>query len=97
MNEKEIPNEKATVSELFAKEILINVNELRNKELQKALNLLGELDNDKKKIVEELTKTITESIISTPFNNIEKEKGLEKNNLFEAASKIFDCEKKIMK
>ena len=97
MNEKEIPNEKATVSELFAKEILRNVNELRNKELQKALNLLGELDNDKKKIVEELTKTITESIISTPFNNIEKETGLEKNNLFEAASKIFDYEKKIMK
>ena len=49
---------KRLEAEPIVKDVFKNIDNLRNKELQKALNMLGDLDDDKKKIVDELTKAI---------------------------------------
>lgn len=55
------------VSEVFA-----SVDALRKKELEKALQKLGETDKEKIKIIDELTKTVVESIVSIPTKNTKK-------------------------
>ncbi len=55
------------VSEVFA-----SVDALRKKELEKALQKLGETDEEKIKIIDELTKTVVESIVSIPTKNSKK-------------------------
>ncbi len=95
---QELPVVEASMKRLEAepivKDVFKNIDNLRNKELQKALNMLGELDDDKKKIVDELTKAIVESIVSTPMNNLRKETEQGNDDLLEAVSKLFDYKKK---
>jgi len=95
---EELPVVEASMKRLEAepivKDVFKNIDNLRNKELQKALNMLGDLDDDKKKIVDELTKAIVESIVSTPMNNLRKETEQGNDNLLEAVSKLFDYKKK---
>jgi len=95
---EELPVVEASMKRLEAepivKDVFKNIDNLRNKELQKALNMLGDLDDDKKKIVDELTKAIVESIVSTPMNNLRKETEQGNNDLLEAVSKLFDYKKK---
>ena len=85
---------KRVEAEPIVKDVFKNIDNLRNKELQKALNMLGDLDDDKKKIVDELTKAIVESIVSTPMNNLRKETEQGNDDLLEAVSKLFDYKKK---
>jgi len=40
--------------------------------LEKALEKLGETDENKIKIIEELTKNVVEKIVSVPVNNSKK-------------------------
>jgi glutamyl-tRNA reductase len=67
---KEVPVIEATMNKVGAEpivsDVLENVDAIRKKELEKALEMLGETDENKIKIIEELTKTVVESIISTP-------------------------------
>ena len=67
---KEVPVIEATLKKVGAEpivsDVLENVDAIRKKELEKALEMLGETDENKIKIIEELTKTVVESIISTP-------------------------------
>jgi len=95
---EELPVVEASMKRLEAepivKDVFKNIDNLRNKELQKALNMLGDLDDDKKKIVDELTKAIVESIVSTPMNNLRKETEQGSDDLLEAVSKLFDYKKK---
>ena len=95
---EELPVVEASMKRLEAepivKDVFKNIDDLRDKELQKALNMLGDLDDDKKKIVDELTKAIVESIVSTPMNNLRKETEQGNNDLLEAVSKLFDYQKK---
>ena len=95
---QELPVVEASMKRLEAepivKDVFKNIDNLRNKELQKALNMLGELDDDKKKIVDELTKAIVEIIVSTPMNNLRKETEQGNDDLLEAVSKLFDYKKK---
>jgi len=67
---KEVPVIEATMNRIDAEpivgDVLANVDEIRKKELEKALEMLGETDESKIKIIEELTKTVAKSIISTP-------------------------------
>ena len=42
------------------------------KELKKALAQLGETDENKIKIIDDLTKAIAEGLVSTPVNNSKK-------------------------
>ena len=56
--------------EPIVSDVLANVDEIRKKELEKALEMLGETDENKIKIIEELTKTVVESIVSSPTKKV---------------------------
>jgi len=97
-----IINEEVTVleasmkrleAEPLVKEVFKNIEHLREKELQKALQMLGEKDEEKIKIIDELTKAVVESIVSTPMNNIRKASEQGKPDVVELASKLFDYKK----
>ena len=80
-------------AEPLVKEVFKNIESLREKELQKALQMLNEEDERKIKIIDELTKAVVESIVSTPMNNIRKASEQGKPDLVELASKLFDYKK----
>jgi glutamyl-tRNA reductase len=80
-------------AEPLVKDVFKNIDSLRQKELQKALSMLDEKDEKKIKIIEELTKAVVESIVSTPMNNIRKASEQGKPDLLEVASKLFDYNK----
>ena len=97
-----IINEEVTVleasmkrleAEPLVKEVFKNIEYLREKELQKALHMLGEKDEEKIRIIDELTKAVVESIVSTPMNNIRKASEQGKPDVVELASKLFDYKK----
>jgi len=55
--------------------------------------MLGEKDEKKIKIIEELTKAVVESIVTTPMNNIRKASEQGQPDVIELASKLFDYKK----
>lgn len=95
---EELPIVEAKMNSLDAepivKEVFKNIDSLRMKELQKALQMLGETDEKRVKIIEELSKAIVESIVSAPMNNLRKASEKGNPDLLEAASKLFDYNKK---
>ena len=80
-------------AEPLVKDVFKNIDSLREKELQKALQMLNEKDEKKIKIIEELTKAVVESIVSTPMNNIRKASEQGMPDIIEIASKLFDYKK----
>ncbi|MFQ5782630.1 MAG: glutamyl-tRNA reductase [Nitrosopumilus sp.] len=80
-------------AEPLVKDVFKNIDSLRTKELQKALQMLDEKDEKKIKIIDELTKAVVESIVSTPMNNIRKASEQGKPDVVELASKLFDYKK----
>jgi len=80
--------------EPVVKEIFKDIDVRRAKELQKALQMLGEKDADKIKIIDELTKAIVEGIISEPMNNLRRASEQSDDELLRAAAKLFDYKKK---
>lgn len=82
-------------AEPLVKDVFKNIDFLREKELQKALQMLNEKDKKKIKIIEELTKAIVEGIVSTPMNNIRKASEQGKPDIIELAGKLFDYKKQV--
>ena len=80
-------------AEPLVTDVFKNIENLREKELQKALQMLDEKDEKKIKIIEELTKAVVESIVSTPMNNIRKASEQGKPDVIELAGKLFDYKK----
>ncbi len=80
-------------AEPLVKDVFKNIDSLRQKELDKALSMLDEKDEKRIKIIEELTKAVVESIVSTPMNNIRKASEQGKPDLLEVASELFDYNK----
>ena len=80
-------------AEPLVTDVFKNIENLREKELQKALNMLDEKDEKKIKIIDELTKAVVESIVSTPMNNIRKASEMGNPDVVELASKLFDYKK----
>ncbi len=80
--------------EPVVKEIFKDIDVRRSKELEKALRMLGETDESKVKIIDDLTKAIVEGIISTPMNNLRKASEQSNDDLLKAATKLFDYKKK---
>ena len=76
MISKEVPIIEATMNRLepepLVKDVFASVDSLRRQELEKALRILGETDEKKIKIIDELTKAVVESIVSTPVNSSKK-------------------------
>lgn len=74
--EKEVPVIEATMKRVNAEpivsDVLATVDTIRKKELDKALEELGETDENKIKVIEELTKTLAQSIVSAPKKVEEK-------------------------
>ncbi len=95
---EELPIVEASMKRLDAepivKNVFKNIDSLRVKELQKALHMLGETDEKRVKIIDELSKAIVESIVSTPMNNLRKASEDGNPDLLKAASKLFDYNKK---
>lgn len=63
---------KQLTPEPLVKDVFASVDTLRKKELEKALQMLGETDEKKIKIIDELTKAVVESIVSVPVSNSKK-------------------------
>ena len=95
---EELPVLEAAMNRLDAepivKDVFKNIDSLRVKELKKALQMLDEKDENKIKIIEELTKAVVESIVSQPMNNLRKASEEGNPEILDAASKIFDYKKK---
>ena len=81
-------------AEPLVKDVFTNADSMRIKELQKALQMLGETDEKRIKIIDELTKAVVESIVSTPMNNLRKASEQGNPDLLETASKLFNYKKK---
>ena len=73
---KEVPVIEATMKRVNAEpivsDVLETVDTIRKQELEKALEQLGDMDENKKKIIEELTKSVAQSIVSVPKKTEEK-------------------------
>ncbi|MGB1690318.1 MAG: glutamyl-tRNA reductase [Nitrosopumilus sp.] len=80
-------------AEPLVTDVFKNIENLREKELQKALQMLDEKDEKKIKIIEELTKAVVESIVSTPMNNIRKASEQGQPDVLELATRLFDYKK----
>jgi glutamyl-tRNA reductase len=95
---EELPVLEAAMNRLDAepivKDVFKNIDSLRVKELKKALQMLDEKDENKIKIIEELTKAVVESIVSQPMNNLRKASEEGNPQILDAASKLFDYKKK---
>lgn len=90
----EVPVMEATMNRMDAepivKDVFKNIDSLRQKELKKALQMLGESDEAKVKIIEDLTKAVVEIIVSAPMNNLRKASEQGNPEIIDAASKLFD-------
>ena len=84
---------KRLEAEPLVKDVFKNIESLREKELQKALQMLDEKDEKRIKIIDELTKAVVESIVSTPMNNIRKASEQGNPEVVDLASKLFDYKK----
>ena len=82
-------------AEPFVKDVFKNIDELRERELAKALQMLNEQDCKKIRIIEDLTKAIVESIVSTPMNNVRQASEHGKSDVVELATSLFDYKKQI--
>lgn len=67
---KEVPIIEATMNRIHAepivKDAFAKVDEFRERHLQKALKELGNMDEEKIKVIEEMTKSIVDSIVTIP-------------------------------
>ena len=95
---EEVPIIEATMKRLDAeplvKDVFTNADFMRIKELQKALQMLGETDEKRIKIIDDLTKAVVESIVSAPMNNLRKASEQGNPELLEIAQKLFNYQKK---
>src|SRR6185503_20209976 len=92
---------KETLKRKSSEPVIITIfkdaDSIREKELKKALTLIGDKINDKEmKIFEQFSYALVEGILSTPMNNLRKEfsQNNENNNeLINLALKLFNYEK----
>ena len=95
---EELPVVEAVMKRLEAepivKEVFKEVDHVRQKELQKALQMLKETDKEKIKIINDLTKAVVEGIISAPMNNLRKASEQGDSEALRAANKLFNYKKK---
>ena len=90
----ELPVVEAAMKRLEAEPIVTNVfkeiDQVRVKELKKALQMLGEKDEDKIRIIDQLTQAIVEDIMSIPMNNLRKASEQGDSEILKTVVKLFD-------
>jgi len=91
---EELPVVEAVMKRLevepIVKGVFKDIDTVRVKELRKALQMLGENDEEKIRIIEQLTLAIVEGIISTPMNNLRKASEQGDSELLKTVTKLFD-------
>lgn len=91
---EELPVVEAVMKRLEVEPVVKNVfkdiDMVRVKELKKALQMLGETDEEKIRIIDQLTQAIVEGIISTPMNNLRRASEQGDPELLKTVSKLFD-------
>lgn len=91
---EEMPAIESAMNRLDAEPIVEGAfkraDEVRARELRKALQMLGEDDADRVRIIDGLTRAVVEGIMSGPMNNLRRasEEG-DAEGVIEAASKLF--------
>jgi len=95
---EELPVVEAVMKRLevepVVKSVFKDIDILRIKELKKALQMLGETDEQKIRIIDQLTQAVVEGIISTPMNNLRKASEQGDSELLKMFSKLFDYKTK---
>ena len=76
--------------EPVVKNVFKDIDQVRIKELKKALQMLGETDEQKIRIIDQLTQAIVEGIISIPMNNLRRATEQGDSELLKTVSKLFD-------
>ena len=91
---EELPVVEAVMKRLEVEPVVKNVfkdiDTVRVKELKKALQMLGETDKEKIRVIDQLTQAIVEGIISTPMNNLRRASEQGNSELLKTVSKLFD-------
>lgn len=91
---EELPVVEAVMKRLevepVVKGVFKDIDTVRVKELKKALQMLGETNEEKIRIIDQLTQAIVEGIISTPMNNLRKASEQGDPELLKTVSKLFD-------
>ena len=94
---EELPVVEAVMKRLevepVVKSVFKDIDMVRVKELKKALQMLGETDEEKVRIIDQLTQAIVEGIISTPMNNLRRASEQGDAELLKTVSKLFDYKK----
>ena len=85
---------KRLEAEPIVKDVFKNMDEIRIKELEKAMTMLCDIDPDKKRIIDDLTKSVVENIASVPMNNLRKETEQGNTELIDTVGKLFNYKKK---
>ena len=91
---EEVPALEASMHRLEA-EPLVNetfrsMGHICDRELSRAIQMLGDTDERTKRIMTDMSKAILEGVASTPMNNIRRASEHGDKKVMEAASKIFD-------
>ncbi len=96
---EEIPVVEAAMKRLEVEPIVTNVfkeiDQARIKELKKALSMLGEKDEQKIRIIDQLTQAIVEDIMSIPMNNLRKASEEGDSEILKTVTKLFDYKTKV--
>ena len=91
---EELPVVEAVMKRLevepVVKSVFKDIDMVRVKELKKALQMLGETDEEKIRVIDQLTQAIVEGIISTPMNNLRRASEQGDTELLKTVSKLFD-------
>lgn len=77
-------------AEPLVKKIFKDADMLRERELHKALKMLGEDDMSRVKIIDDLTRAVVEGIMSLPMNNLRRACESGQTDIVETANKLFD-------
>ena len=90
----ELPVVEAAMKRLEVEPIVTNVfkeiDQVRVKELKKALQMLGEKDEQKIRIIDQLTQAIVEDIMSIPMNNLRKASEQGDSEILKTVTRLFD-------
>lgn len=78
-------------AEPIARSVFSMAESCRRRELSKALQILGEKDAERIKIIEDLTRAVTEGIVSAPMNNLRAASEHGDTDVLSAASRLFGC------
>ncbi|MDH2908120.1 MAG: glutamyl-tRNA reductase [Candidatus Nitrosotalea sp.] len=91
---EELPLVEAAMKRLEVEPIVTNVfkeiDQARVKELKKALQMLGEKDEQKIRIIDQLTQAIVEDIMSIPMNNLRKASEQGDSEILKTVTRLFD-------